>query len=287
MAGRPWPWPSTSCPAPTPWTWPTGSVPEDGGTEEALPRRREYQHRLRHHAVHPRVGQRTWSARCSRPSSWWPWWCWCSCKTGGRPSSRWWPCRWPSSAPLPSMAVLGFTLNNISLFGLVLAIGIVVDDAIVVVENVERWLEHGLAAARGGRKAMDEVTGPGRRRGPGPVRRVRALRVHRRHHRPVLPPVRRDHRRLDRLLGLQLADAEPGAGGLLLQAAQVSDASQTRGASTLLRRVARQPTSVVWSLPPGDSTRRSAPRTALYTRWSAACCGRRGGPAGLSSACSC
>jgi multidrug efflux pump subunit AcrB len=41
------------------------------------------------------------------------------------------------------MAAIGFSLNNISLFGLVLAIGIVVDDAIVVVENVERWLEKG------------------------------------------------------------------------------------------------------------------------------------------------
>src|SRR5207248_8096284 len=39
----------------------------------------------------------------------------------------------------------GFSMNNLSLFGLVLAIGIVVDDAIVVVENVERWIEHGLA----------------------------------------------------------------------------------------------------------------------------------------------
>ena len=46
------------------------------------------------------------------------------------------------------MAALGFSLNNISLFGLVLAIGIVVDDAIVVVENVERWLEQGLRRAR-------------------------------------------------------------------------------------------------------------------------------------------
>jgi len=58
------------------------------------------------------------------------------------------------------MAVLGFSLNNISLFGLVLAIGIVVDDAIVVVENVERWLEHGLTAKEAARRAMDEVTAP-------------------------------------------------------------------------------------------------------------------------------
>jgi multidrug efflux pump len=58
------------------------------------------------------------------------------------------------------MAALGFSLNNISLFGLVLAIGIVVDDAIVVVENVERWLAQGLPAREAARKAMDEVTGP-------------------------------------------------------------------------------------------------------------------------------
>ena len=58
------------------------------------------------------------------------------------------------------MIVLGFSLNNISLFGLVLAIGIVVDDAIVVVENVERWLEQGLEPREATRKAMDEVSGP-------------------------------------------------------------------------------------------------------------------------------
>ncbi len=58
------------------------------------------------------------------------------------------------------MAMLGFSLNNLSLFGLVLAIGIVVDDAIVVVENVERWLEQGLNPRDAARKAMDEVTGP-------------------------------------------------------------------------------------------------------------------------------
>ena len=58
------------------------------------------------------------------------------------------------------MAALGFSLNNLSLFGLVLAIGIVVDDAIVVVENVERWLAQGLSPRDAARKAMDEVTGP-------------------------------------------------------------------------------------------------------------------------------
>ncbi len=58
------------------------------------------------------------------------------------------------------MAACGFSLNNISLFGLVLAIGIVVDDAIVVVENVERWLDEGLPPREATRRAMEEVTGP-------------------------------------------------------------------------------------------------------------------------------
>src|SRR5262249_57825767 len=58
------------------------------------------------------------------------------------------------------MLALGFSLNNISLFGLVLAIGIVVDDAIVVVEAVEHHLEHGLSAKEAAHKAMGEVSGP-------------------------------------------------------------------------------------------------------------------------------
>ncbi|MDO5113441.1 MAG: multidrug efflux RND transporter permease subunit [Planctomycetia bacterium] len=57
------------------------------------------------------------------------------------------------------MNALGFSLNNLSLFGLVLAIGIVVDDAIVVVECVERHMEEGLDAKEAARKAMDEVSG--------------------------------------------------------------------------------------------------------------------------------
>ena len=57
-----------------------------------------------------------------------------------------------------AMAGLGFSLNMLSLFGLVLAIGIVVDDAIVVVENVERHIAQGLAPREAAQLAMDEVT---------------------------------------------------------------------------------------------------------------------------------
>jgi multidrug efflux pump len=58
------------------------------------------------------------------------------------------------------MAALGFSLNNLSLFGLVLAIGIVVDDAIVVVENISRWMTKGLDRREATLKAMQEITGP-------------------------------------------------------------------------------------------------------------------------------
>ena len=57
------------------------------------------------------------------------------------------------------MQAFGFSLNNLTLFGLVLAIGIVVDDAIVVVENVERYLRQGLSPRAAAHKTMDEVGG--------------------------------------------------------------------------------------------------------------------------------
>ncbi len=59
-----------------------------------------------------------------------------------------------------AMAPIGFSLNNLTLFGLVLAIGIVVDDAIVVVEAVEHHIEHGLAPREATIKAMEQVSGP-------------------------------------------------------------------------------------------------------------------------------
>lgn len=58
------------------------------------------------------------------------------------------------------MMAFGFSLNNLTLFGLVLAIGIVVDDAIVVLENIERWISRGYDARTATIKAMDEITGP-------------------------------------------------------------------------------------------------------------------------------
>jgi hydrophobe/amphiphile efflux-1 (HAE1) family protein len=63
-------------------------------------------------------------------------------------------------ATLVVMYLLGFSLNMLSLLGMVLAIGLVVDDAIVVVENVERQLEAGLKPLAAAKRAMQEVTGP-------------------------------------------------------------------------------------------------------------------------------
>ena len=59
-----------------------------------------------------------------------------------------------------AMALAGFSLNNLTLFGLVLAIGIVVDDAIVVVEAVEHHIEHGLAPREAAIQAMEQVSSP-------------------------------------------------------------------------------------------------------------------------------
>ncbi|MDB5483091.1 MAG: transporter, hydrophobe/amphiphile efflux family protein, partial [Caulobacteraceae bacterium] len=60
---------------------------------------------------------------------------------------------------LAVLAAFGFSLNNLSMFGLVLAIGLVVDDAIVVVENIDRHLRHGMTAREAAHRTMDEVGG--------------------------------------------------------------------------------------------------------------------------------
>ncbi|HWX77067.1 MAG TPA: efflux RND transporter permease subunit, partial [Candidatus Acidoferrales bacterium] len=59
-----------------------------------------------------------------------------------------------------AMALLGFTVNLMTLFALILSIGIVVDDAIVIVENTSRYIEEGLTSKEAAIKAMNELTGP-------------------------------------------------------------------------------------------------------------------------------
>ncbi len=97
-----------------------------------------------------------WSRRCC---SWCWWWC-CSCRAGALRSFRWPRCRCPIVGTFAVLLMLGFSINTLSLFGLVLSIGIVVDDAIVVVENVERNIAAGLSPRDATYKAMDEVSGP-------------------------------------------------------------------------------------------------------------------------------
>ena len=128
--------------------------------EADVPGRGGLQDHLRPHGLRPRFDSRGRDRRCSRRSRWSSSSCWSSCRRGARRSSRWWPCRCRWSARSPSCSCSGFSLNTLSLFGLVLAIGIVVDDAIVVVENVERHIEHGLAPREATYKAMEEVSGP-------------------------------------------------------------------------------------------------------------------------------
>ena len=118
------------------------------------------------------------------------------------------------------MYALGFSINALSLFALVLAIGIVVDDAIVVVENVERNIEDGLSPRDATYRAMREVSGPIIAIAAGARRGLRAARLRQRPDRPVLQPVRADHRHLDGDLGDQFADAVAGAVGPAAQGAR-------------------------------------------------------------------
>jgi HAE1 family hydrophobic/amphiphilic exporter-1 len=116
------------------------------------------------------------------------------------------------------MSALGFSLNNLTLFGLILAIGIVVDDAIVVVENVEREIANGLPPAEAAHKTMDEVGGA-----LIAIALVLAAVFIPTAFIPGISgqfyrPVRAHHRGLDGDLGLQLADPLAGAGRAPAQA---------------------------------------------------------------------
>ena len=116
--------------------------------------------------------------------------------------------------------VLGFSINTLSLFGLVLAIGLVVDDAIVVVEAVEHHIEEGMSPKEATLKAMHEVSGP--------VVSIALIlasvfipgRVDEWHSGPPEQAVRHHDRHLGDDLGLQRADAVAGFGRDAVAAAE-------------------------------------------------------------------
>ena len=114
-------------------------------------------------------------------------------------------------ATLVVMQVLGFSLNMLSLLGMVLAIGLVVDDAIVVVENVERQLEAGLPPLAGGAQGHGRSHRADHRHHRGADGGVHSGRLHPRRRGAALQPVRPHRRDFGRHFRLQFADAEPGA----------------------------------------------------------------------------
>ena len=149
------------------------------------------------------------------------------------------------------------------MFGLVLAIGIVVDDAIVVVENVERNLEHGLSPTRSG-APLDgrSVDGAGRDRA-GAVRGVRADHVPHRHYRRILPPVRGDHRQRDDHLAAPVADPVAGARRAAAEAEERPSGRDRRDGRASPRRrpvqrALRPLERMVWPLHPAHRRRAEA-----------------------------
>ena len=129
------------------------------------------------------------------------------------------------------LATFGFSLNNLSLFGLVLAIGIVVDDAIVVVENVERNIAIGLVAARCGAQEHGRGRFGADRHRARALRGVRAVDVHHRHFRAVLPAIRADHRRRHRHFADRVADLVAGDVRAAAQAARGQSSRHLVGAA--------------------------------------------------------
>ena len=130
--------------------------------------------------------------------------------------------------------LLGFSINTLSLLGLVLAIGLVVDDAIVVVEAVEHHIEQGMSPKDASFKAMEEVSGPVVAIALDPGSGLHSDGVYSRHHRPPVSAVCRHHRPVRGDLGVQCAHPQsrpvgsvvatqetgPGAARLVLRKVQ-------------------------------------------------------------------
>ena len=234
---RRWRSPCSSGPAPTRWP------PRDAirATMEravaAFPAGRQVRHRLRSDPVHPAIGQRGGEDDRRGDRSWSCWSSSCSCRPGARRS-------FPIVAIPVSligtfffMSLFGFTLNNLSLFGLVLAVGIVVDDAIVVVENVERNIAAGHDAAR----RRDHAAWTRSARALVAIALVlcggvRPVRLHHRHFGAVLSAVRAHHRGRDRHLADRLADAVAGAVRAAAASRMTDAASATAAGAADARR---------------------------------------------------
>ena len=88
--------------------------------------------------------------------------------------------------------LLGYSINLLSLLAMVLAIGLVVDDAIVVVENIHRHIEEGMTPMQAAFRGMQEISGAGGGDDDHAGRGVRAARLHRRADRLAVPRVRAD-----------------------------------------------------------------------------------------------
>ena len=125
-----------------------------------------------------------------------------------------------------AMAALGFSVNLSTLFAIILAIGIVVDDAIIVVEGAAKHIEHGLSPHDAAVKAMDELLGPDHRHHARLDGGVRAGGIPARPLRPDVSPVRTRHRRDVAHQCHQRHDAEADAVRALAAPGQAARAAQ-------------------------------------------------------------
>ena len=106
------------------------------------------------------------------------------------------------------MYLLGYSLNNLTLMALTISTGFVVDDAIVMIENISRYIEEGEAPLRGGAEGLRADRLHDRVADGLADRRADPAALHGRHRRPALPRVRRHARGDDPRLGGRLADAD-------------------------------------------------------------------------------